>query len=63
MTGGFGEAISGKKLLYILLGMWAKLIRPLIYDPFDRFPEYFENYFKYMEKFIHAIVDKIRKTY
>lgn len=45
-----------------LLGMWAKPARPLIYDPFGRSPEYFENCFSYIEKYVHAIADKVHKS-
>ena len=45
-----------------LLGMWAKPIRPHIDDPYQRSEIYFKNCFNYIEKSVHAIANKIRKS-
>ena len=45
-----------------LLGMWAKPVRPYIADPYERSDQYFKNCFTYIEKSIHAIANKIRKS-
>ena len=42
-----------------LLGLWGKPIRPYIADPFGRSPAYFENCFKYIEKSVVSVANKI----
>jgi len=43
-----------------LLGLWMNPKRPLLVDPYGRSPEYFKNCFRYIEKSVHAIADKMK---
>ena len=45
-----------------LLGIWANPRRPYLHDPYMQADAYFEQCFNYIEKSVHAVVDKIQKA-
>ncbi len=45
-----------------LLGLWSKPACPLITDPFNQSPAYFEHCFKHIEQSVHGIAEKIKKA-
>ncbi len=44
-----------------LLGLWAKPVFPYIQDPYGASPAYFEKCFRYIQKSVHELVEKIEK--
>jgi len=45
-----------------LLGMWSSPLRPHIYDPFGASSIYFGHCFKYIEKSVHEVIERIQKS-
>jgi len=52
----------GKECRCSLLGLWGNPVNPHIQDPFGSSPAYFNSCFNYIEKSVHEIARKIRKT-
>ena len=45
-----------------LLGLWGRTKRPYIHDPYMQYEAYFISCFNYIEKSVHAVIDKIQKA-
>ena len=44
-----------------LLGLWVQPVLPHIQDPYGASSDYFNSCFKYIEKSVHALTEKIQK--
>ena len=52
----------GKDQHCTLLGLWGKPVYPHIQDPYGTSPDYFNKCFGYIDRTVHEISKKIRKT-
>lgn len=61
MQARFLQENMGRPYQGTLLGLWGNPVLPYIHDPHGSSPVYFEKCFKYIEKSIHGIAEKIHK--